>query len=49
MSVLSLNIGEPPRYDNLQNGIPQNSIIEESVRLYEEEIALVMGNDDERD
>ena len=36
-------------YDNLLHGIPENSIIDESVRLYEEEIALTMGHDYEND
>lgn len=49
MAVLSLNIGEAPRHDNLLHGIPENSIIDESVRLYEEEIALTMGHDYEND
>jgi len=31
------------RYDNLQNGVPDNSIICESIRLYEEEIGGVLG------
>ena len=31
------------QYDDLQNGVPNNPIINESIRLYEEEIAGVLG------
>lgn len=42
ISCISLSKGEPQYYD-LLDGMPENSIINESVRLYEEEIKEVLG------
>lgn len=39
--VLSLS-DDGVRYENLRNGMPQNSIIDESVRLYEEEVGVAL-------
>lgn len=39
---ISFSKGEPVQYNDLLNGMPENSIIKESVRLYEEEIKEVL-------
>ena len=41
--VLSLSTGAEPRYDNMRFGMPDNSIIDESVRLYEAEVDFSLG------
>lgn len=38
--VLSLAEGREPSYQNMEDGMPENSIIDASVRLYEEEVDL---------
>ena len=40
--VLSLAEGEKPFYQNMLDGMPDNSIIDTSVKLYEEEVDLAM-------
>jgi hypothetical protein len=35
---LSADSANEPRYDDLANGMPDNSIIDESIRLYKEEM-----------
>ena len=41
--LLSLEKEVLPVYANLIDGMPENSIVEESVRLYEEEINVALG------
>ena len=42
--VLSLSDTGTPAYDDLRKGMPDNSIIDESVRLYEREVDLTLGD-----
>ena len=43
MPVMSLDAVLPPQYDDMKNGMPDNAIIAESVRLYEAEVDLALG------
>lgn len=43
VSCISLQKNSDVQYDDLQYGIPNNSIVNESIRLYEEEIDGVLG------
>ena len=38
--VISCDNQEPPTYDDLLNGMPENPIIRESLELYKEEMSL---------
>lgn len=42
--VLSLEENNTPSYDDLLDGMPDNSIIDESIRLYEREVDLSLGD-----
>lgn len=42
--VLSLEENNAPSYDDLLAGMPDNSIIDESIRLYEREVDLSLGD-----
>ncbi|MDY2685177.1 MAG: AAA family ATPase [Selenomonadaceae bacterium] len=42
--VLSLKENNTPSYDDLLAGMPDNSIIDESIRLYEREVDLSLGD-----
>lgn len=42
--VLSLEENNTPSYDDLLAGMPDNSIIDESIRLYEREVDLSLGD-----
>lgn len=42
--VLSLTAdGKKPSYDDMEDGMPDNSIIDESVRLYQQEVDWSLG------
>lgn len=42
--VLSLQADSAPIYEDMLDGMPDNSIIDESIRLYQEEIDLALGD-----
>ena len=42
VSCISMNKGQAPRVYDLHDGMPENSIIDTSIRLYEEEIEEVL-------
>lgn len=41
--VLSFDGEDSPRYMNMQDGMPENSIIQESVDLYQDEVNMALG------
>jgi AAA15 family ATPase/GTPase len=43
--VLSLNAEKAPQYDNLLEGMPDNSIIDEAIQLYKSEVDISLGED----
>ena len=43
LPVLSLAEGKEPLFQNMKDGMPENSIIDTSVKLYEEEVELAMN------
>lgn len=42
--VLSLSADAIPIYENMLDGMPDNSIIDEAVRLYQEEVDIALGD-----
>ena len=41
--VLSLTVDGKPAYDDMADGMPDNSIIGESIRLYQQEVDWSLG------
>ena len=41
--VLSLTADGKPSYDDMEDGMPDNSIIDESIRLYQQEVDWPLG------
>ena len=41
--VLSLTAAGKPSYDDMEDGMPDNSIIDESIRLYQQEVDWSLG------
>ena len=41
--VLSLTADGKPSYDDMEDGMPDNSIIDESIRLYQQEVDWSLG------
>ncbi|KHM51411.1 ATPase [Anaerovibrio lipolyticus] len=44
--VLSLSLADEPMYEDLKNGMPDNSIIDAAIALYNAEVDMLTGDDD---
>lgn len=47
--VMSLSMDNEPVYEDLKNGMPDNSIIDEAIALYSAEVDMLTGDDDDGD
>ena len=41
--VLALDGQKEPHFDDMKDGMPDNSIIDESIRLYKAEVDMALG------